>query len=76
MINRRDLLNIAAAAGAASAIAVRPVRSAEGEQSRVEIVDTNISLFQWPFRRLPLDDTALLEEASFARNRAGMGGKF
>ena len=58
MINRRDLLNIAA--GAASALAVRPARSAASEASRDEIIDTNISLFQWPFRRLPLDGSEVL----------------
>ncbi|SVA62670.1 uncharacterized protein METZ01_LOCUS115524, partial [marine metagenome] len=29
------------------------------ETPQLDIIDTNLSLFQWPFRRLPLDDTGL-----------------
>jgi predicted TIM-barrel fold metal-dependent hydrolase len=51
---------IAAAAGAATFHAEKAVRSAENEQPPLEIIDTNASLFQWPFRRLPLDETNAL----------------
>lgn len=54
-LNRRDLLQIMAAAGAATAwtSAVR----AEGEvAATLALVDTNVTLSRWPFRRLPLDE--------------------
>jgi predicted TIM-barrel fold metal-dependent hydrolase len=60
MINRRDLLNIAATAGAASVLVAKTAQSAKREETTVNIVDTNISLFQWPFRSLPLDDSEKL----------------
>jgi predicted TIM-barrel fold metal-dependent hydrolase len=60
MINRRELLNIAAAAGVASVLAADSASTAERDAPRIEIVDTNVSLFQWPFRRLPLDVTTSL----------------
>jgi len=60
MINRRELLNIAATAGVASVLAAKPAHSAERETPEIEIIDTNVSLFQWPFRRLPLDDSDTL----------------
>jgi len=57
-INRRDLLNIAATTGAASFFALRSAQSQQHDAPKLKIVDTNISLFQWPFHRLPLDSTA------------------
>ena len=59
MINRRELLN-AAAAGTASLFATQFAQSADPNEQRITIVDTNVSLFEWPFRRLPLDDTDTL----------------
>ena len=60
-MHRRDLLlNTAKAAGAASLLGADSVVSAENSNRPTEIIDTNVSLFQWPFRRLPLDDTSLL----------------
>ena len=56
MMNRRDVLNLAVSAGTASVLLPTAVPSAEHQQSRFAIIDTNITLFQWPFRRLPLDD--------------------
>ncbi|MGZ0172135.1 MAG: amidohydrolase family protein [Planctomycetales bacterium] len=61
MMNRRDVLNLAVAAGASAAF--RPSSAASEEDdaaTSLRIVDTNVSLFQWPFRRLPLDDVELL----------------
>jgi len=52
-MKRRQLLK---AAAAVSAISVK----ASGEPSPLEIIDSNVSLFRWPFRRLPLDETKTL----------------
>ncbi len=59
-INRRELLGLGAAATAASLLAARSSPAEEQEQSPFQFIDTNISLFRWPFRRLPLDETNLL----------------
>lgn len=59
MINRRDLLRVGIATGAATALS-NSVRAEEDEPLPFRIIDTNISLFQWPFRRLPLDDPGKL----------------
>ncbi len=53
-MNRRGLLKGGLAAGAALAVAAR------GEDDFPGILDCNVSLFQWPFRRLPLDGTEKL----------------
>lgn len=58
-LNRRELLATAVAAFALQR--ALPVL-AENEPSIRSIIDTNVSLFQWPFRRLPLDNTRLLAE--------------
>lgn len=60
MLNRRDVLELAAAAGAAAS-APPPCGAADGNSKTGRTadactVDTNVSLFQWPFRRLPLDE--------------------
>ncbi|MEX2581055.1 MAG: amidohydrolase family protein [Verrucomicrobiales bacterium] len=57
-MKRRELLKTASTVVAASALTAR----AAGDQSPPEIVDSNVSLFRWPFRRLPLDETDLLVE--------------
>lgn len=66
-MNRRDLFATAMTAGAASILATHPAHAEEavqregqpqqGSAARQPIVDTNVHLFQWPFRRLPLDET-------------------
>lgn len=62
-MNRRDLLRLGIAAGAASTL-VSDGTPADAEhcggESSVPIIDTNVSLFHWPFRRLPLDEPELL----------------
>jgi len=61
MMNRRDVLNLAVAAGVSAAF--RPSSAVADEDdpaADLRIVDTNVSLFQWPFRRLPLDEIELL----------------
>ncbi len=60
MINRRELLNLAATAGVASLLASQRGETAEENPPDFQIIDTNVSLFHWPFRRLPLDETAKL----------------
>ena len=60
MINRRELLKTAASTGAVTALASRSVRSLANETEKLGIIDTNVSLFRWPFRRLPLDATDAL----------------
>lgn len=60
-MHRRELLKMAAAAGTASVLASRSAEpnSPAGDGpvgSGIKITDTNVSLFQWPFRRLPLDE--------------------
>lgn len=53
-MKRRDLLKGTLAAGSMAALAAR------GEEDFPGILDTNVNLFRWPFRRLPLDETAKL----------------
>lgn len=63
-MHRRDILNSAVVASAASMIGTNPASSAEQatppQPQPSRIIDTNVSLFQWPFRRLPLDDVESL----------------
>lgn len=63
-MNRRDVLNLAVAAGAATAFYPAESRAERDEEESpgLRIVDTNVSLFRWPFRRLPLDETEVLVE--------------
>jgi predicted TIM-barrel fold metal-dependent hydrolase len=60
MLLRRDLLNTALAAGAVSWLASERALAAPAEAPVTGMIDTNVHLFQWPFRRLPLDETQLL----------------
>jgi len=53
-MKRRDLLKGALAAGSFAAMAAR------GEDNFPGVLDTNVTLFRWPFRRLPLDETEKL----------------
>ncbi len=76
MMNRRDVLNLAVSASAAAAFSPGAVKAAEGDEGATfRIVDTNVSLFHWPFRRLPLDETdalvAKLRSLGFAQAWAG-----
>ncbi|MCA9072304.1 MAG: amidohydrolase family protein, partial [Planctomycetaceae bacterium] len=59
-INRRELLQLATVAGTASLLSPSSVRTEETNSAVFRIIDTNVSLFRWPFRRLPLDETATL----------------
>ena len=60
MMHRRKVLALAFSAGVASALLPTTARSADEEQPRFRSIDTNVSLFRWPFRRLPLDDADAL----------------
>jgi predicted TIM-barrel fold metal-dependent hydrolase len=53
-MKRRDLLKGTLAAGSIAALEAR------GENDFPGILDTNVNLFHWPFRRLPLDETEKL----------------
>ncbi len=58
-ISRRELISSTATIGAAS-ILFPTLKLSAGDTKELKIVDTNASLFQWPFRRLPLDRTETL----------------
>lgn len=65
LLNRRELLELAASTGATIALSGSLLPAAEerehaGASESFEIIDTNVSLFQWPFRRLPLDEPQTL----------------
>jgi len=60
-LNRRRFLQGSIAA--AAALHATPTRAADPAPPRVSgIIDTNVYLDRWPFRRLRLDDTAALVE--------------
>jgi len=59
-MNRRDVLNLAATTGAASLFASKVNGSEAADSASFKIVDTNVNLFHWPFRRLPLDQSEKL----------------
>ena len=58
-IDRRDVLQLAAA-GATSGLIPGSLPAADDQRNSAGVVDTNVSLFHWPFRRLPLDSTEAL----------------
>ena len=60
-LSRRELLVASAGIGSAMLLSASKVM-AEDNTKELRIIDTNVSLFQWPFRRLPLDDVASLEK--------------
>jgi len=69
MMTRRQLLQ----AGAATAVTAN-VHAAEAP---LRIIDTNLSLFRWPFRRLPLDDAdALVKKMRTLGISQGWTGSF
>ena len=59
MLNRRELLGTAVTAGAAACLTGAVPAQADALPP-FRIIDTNVNLFQWPFRRLPLDETEAL----------------
>lgn len=62
-MKRRDLLHLAMAAGASSVSTSSTLSAVQNPNSRIPpIIDTNVHLFRWPSRRLPLDETESLVE--------------
>jgi predicted TIM-barrel fold metal-dependent hydrolase len=59
-IDRRDFLKASLLAGAAVSLSAPAATAAAAAGGSPGIVDTNINLFQWPFRRLKYSDTAAL----------------
>ena len=60
MINRRDLFGMGLSATTAAALVSGIAKAADSDRQALRIVDTNVSLFEWPFRSLPLDQTSAL----------------
>ena len=58
--NRREFLTTSATVALAATFGLKTTESAENQTPDIKIIDTNVSLFQWPFRRLPLDSTQTL----------------
>lgn len=68
LLNRRQALKASGAAGVGAGVAVGAVTSpqvveaGEGDSTPLRIVDTNVHLGRWPFRRLPLDHPQKLRD--------------
>lgn len=60
-MHRREFIGavLTSAALASTARAGAAAVDSQGTR-RLDMIDTNVSLFQWPFRRLPLDQTSAL----------------
>ncbi|MBL9212388.1 MAG: amidohydrolase family protein [Opitutaceae bacterium] len=59
-IDRRDFLKASLLAGAAASLASSAPAAAAAVGASPGIIDTNVNLFQWPFRRLKYADTSAL----------------
>ena len=59
-MHRRKVLSLTVSAGMSSTLLPTMAWSADEVQPGFRIIDTNVSLFRWPFRRLPLDETEAL----------------
>ncbi len=57
--NRREVMQTGIATAVAAGL-VTQTAADEASKPDTRFVDTNVSLFEWPFRRLPLDETAKL----------------
>ena len=77
-LDRRSLIHCLAGCSAAMCSAKQYANGAEQSQPngpQIMFVDTNVSLFRWPFRRLPLDNVGglvgKLQQLGFAQAWAG-----
>src|SRR6266498_2597198 len=63
-MNRRRFLKNSVIAGAAASLARAPLAHAAASSASVNaapgVVDTNVNLFSWPFRKLKYGDTSAL----------------
>jgi len=84
-MNRRTVLQAALAAGTAPTwpiVGAEGANAAEGQDRNGDgsfpgILDSNVSLFRWPFRRLPLDETeALVTKLRSLGVTAALAGSF
>ncbi|MBV12333.1 amidohydrolase family protein [Rubinisphaera sp.] len=61
LLNRRQALELAGAVSLGlTSVCLAEENSPATNEKPLEIIDTNIHLFRWPFRRLPLDETVKL----------------
>lgn len=76
-MHRRKVLSLAVSAGMSSALLPTMTWSADEVPPGFRIIDTNTSLFQWPFRRLPLDETdAFVNKLRFLGISQAWAGSF
>jgi uncharacterized protein len=77
VIDRREFLKASLLSGAALSLAssnrTQAASNSGGSAASPGIIDTNINLFQWPFRKLKYSETSeLVFEALFHKNIAGV----
>lgn len=76
-MNRREFNMTVTAGTGAMLMTTAAATAGEHTTADIRIVDTNISLFQWPFRRLPLDDPqAIVEKLRSLGIRQAWAGTF
>ena len=77
VFHRRDLIHGAMTMGAGSMLAANAGQSVAAIPMPSRIIDSNVSLFQWPFRRLPLDEVdGLCDKLKVLRITQAWAGSF
>ncbi len=77
VFHRRDLIQGAMAVGGSSMLVTDTADLGAAVPMPSRVIDTNVSLFQWPFRRLPLDQVDdLCQKNQGIGDHPGVGGKF